>query len=133
MRSGIIVGVFVLVGLVGAGTIAAGGTSYVGSDKQWTIANFPDPVLVKGVFIMGPVLVVHDSTKMARGEACSTFYRFDPSTGATEALASFHCRPKAGDTVEATTFTTVLTDSGCKRLVAYQIAGDSEAHALPAE
>ena len=45
MRSRIIVGVVVLTALVGAGTLAARGNSYVGLDKQWTVTNFPDPVL----------------------------------------------------------------------------------------
>ena len=133
MRSRTSVGVFLLFALVGAGTLGASGNSYVGSDKQWTIANFTDPVRVKGQFIMGPVLIVHDSAKRARGEACTTFYRFDPKTGQHEALVSVHCSPRTASSVAATTFTTVSTDPGCKRLVEYQIAGDSEAHVLPAE
>ena len=52
MRSPIVVGVFLLIALVGAGTLAARGNSYVGSDKQWTIVNLPDPVSVKGEFMM---------------------------------------------------------------------------------
>jgi hypothetical protein len=133
MRSRIVVAVFLLIGLIGAGTLAATGNSYVGIDKQWTIANFVDPVLVHGQFIMGRVLIVHDSTKMARGEACTTFYRFDPATGQKEALVSVHCSPRVGASIATTTFTTVSTEPGCKRLVAYQIAGDSEAHVLQAE
>ena len=131
MRSRIIVGVFALIGLVSAGTLAARGSSYVGSDQQWTLANFPEPVLVKGQFIMGPVLIVHDSAKMARGEACTTFYRFDTGVGPKEALLSFHCRPRQAEPVATTTFTTVSTEAGCKKLVEYQIAGDPEAHGIP--
>lgn len=133
MRSRIIVGVLLLIGLAGAGTLAASGNSYVGSDKQWTIANFADPVLVHGQFIMGPVLIVHDSAKMARGEACTTFYRFDRAVGQKEVLVSVHCSPSVGAMVATTTFTTVSTEPGCKRLVAYQIAGDPEAHVLAGE
>jgi hypothetical protein len=131
MRSRIIVGVFLLIALVGGGTLAARGNSYVRSDKQWVVRNFTDPVLVKGQFIMGPVLIVHDSAKMARGEACTTFYRFEPGRGPKEELLSFHCTPRQAEPVATTKFTTVSTDAGCKRLVEYQIAGDSEAHEIP--
>lgn len=131
MRSRIVVGVFLLAAVIGGGTLAARGHSDVGSDKQWTVTNFPDPVLVKNQLIMGPVLIVHDSQKMARGEACTTFYRFDPGVGKKEELVSFHCMPKQAEPVASTTFTTVSTEPGCKRLVEYQIAGDAEAHGIP--
>ena len=80
---------------------------------------------------MGPVLIVHDSEKMSRGEPCTTFYRFKPGAGQKEGLVSFHCRPRQAQTVDTTTFTTVATEPGCKRLVEYQIAGDAEAHGVP--
>jgi len=131
MRSRIIVGVVVLTALIGAGTLAARGIPNVGADKQWTLTNFQDPVRVKDTLVMGPVLIVHDSNKMARGEPCTTFYRFKPGVGPQEELVSFHCRPRQGHLVETTTFTTVASDPGCKRLVEYQIAGDAEAHGVP--
>jgi hypothetical protein len=133
MRSRIIVGVVVLLGFIGAGLLAASDTSYVSSDTQWTIVNFRDPVLVKGQFVMGPTLIAHDSAKMARGEACTTFYRFDPASGPKEAVVSFHCMPRQTSNVATTTLKVVSSESGCKRLVEYQIAGDSEAHGIPAQ
>jgi hypothetical protein len=131
MRLRILTGVFLLVALAGASAVAARGTSFVGPDKQWTIANFQDAVLVKGRFVMGPVLIVHDSAKMARGEACTTFYRFDPARGPREEILSFHCQPRNGQAAATTAFTTALTAPGCKRLVEYQIAGDVEVHGIP--
>src|SRR5262249_31243132 len=131
MRTRILVGVILLVAVIGAGTLAARGNSYVGSDRQWTIVNFVDPVFIKGQFLMGPGLIVHDSRKMARGEACTTFYRFDRATGPKEALVSFHCLPRPTEPASATKLTTVTTEPGCKRLVEYQIAGDAEAHGIP--
>ena len=125
------VGVLLLVALVGAGTLTARGDSFVGKSKQWTIVNFADPVLVKGNYVMGPVLIVHDNDKMAKGEACTTFYRFDTAKGPQEVLVSFHCTPRAGSTVDSTQIITTLTDPGCRKLVEYQIGGDSEVHGVP--
>jgi len=77
------------------------------------------------------VLIVHDSNKMARGEACTTFYRFKSGKGPTDEIVSFHCRPRQATLAETTTFTTESTEPGCKRLVEYQIGGDAEAHGVP--
>lgn len=101
------------------------------SAKQWSIANFLDPIMVNRTLVQGPVIVVHDDEKMARGEPCTTFYRFDPAEGQKEALVSFHCKPRRVKAVSSTTFTTATTDLGIKRLIEYQIAGDSEAHGVP--
>ena len=132
MRTRIIAGALLLTAVAGAATLAARGNSFVGPDKQWTIVNFTDPVLVKGRFVMGPVLIVHDSDKMAKGEPCTTFYRFDPAAGQKEEIVSFHCKPRRAETVETTKLGVVSTDAGCKKLVEYQIAGDQEVHGVPA-
>jgi hypothetical protein len=133
MRARIIVGVVLLVALLGVGTSVSRAGAVAGS-RQWTLVNFVDPVRVKDQILMGPVLIVHDDAKMARGEACTTFYRFDPSKGPKEELVSFHCRPEARDKVDQTTFAYAETQTvGCKRLVSYQIAGDSEAHGIPSK
>jgi hypothetical protein len=130
MRVRILTGVFLLVVLAGTGAVTARGTSFVSADKQWTVVNFKDAVLVKDAFVMGPVLIVHDTGKMARGEACTTFYRFDPARGPREEIVSFHCRPRNGTEVATTTFTTTHQEP-CTRLIEYQIAGDSEVHGIP--
>ena len=101
------------------------------SDKQWSIANFVAPVLVARALVSGPVLIVHDDVKMAQGEPCTTFYRFDPVEGPKEALVSFHCKPRRAERVESTTFIAEPTDNGVKRLVEYQLPGDTEAHGIP--
>ena len=130
MRTRITVGVTLLVALLGVGTFVSR-ASEVGGSRQWTVINFPDAVQVKGAIIMGPVLIVHDDTKMAQGKACTTFYRFAPGKGPQEELVSFHCLPVQRTAVEHTKFTTVDAPIGCKRLTEYQIAGDSEAHGIP--
>ena len=108
-----------------------GGSCCDTAKTQSAIANFTDPVLVARTLVSGPVLIVHDDEKMARGEACTTFYRFDKKEGPKEALVSFHCKPRRASRVDATTFTTAATEIGVKQLVEYQIAGDSEAHGVP--
>jgi len=101
------------------------------SDRQWSIANFTETVRVNGRYVAGPVLIVHDMKKMANGEPCTTFYRFDPAYGPKEELVSFHCIPKRAAKLESTTFKTVTIEPGVKTLVEYQIAGDEEAHGVP--
>jgi hypothetical protein len=152
MRFRILVGAVALV-VAGAGTLTARGAAAraatpcceehalccllgsqpccVTSDKQSAIVNFMDTVLVNRKLVSGPVLIVHDDAKMARGEPCTTFYRFDQAEGPKEELVSFHCKPRRADRVESTTITTVNTDLGVKQLVEYQIAGDSEVHGVP--
>jgi hypothetical protein len=130
MRARIIIGVSVMAVLLGVGTLTSRAGDVAGA-RQWTVVNFPDAVQVKDQLIMGPVLIVHDNDKMARGEACTTFYRFVPGKGPKEELVSFHCRPEPRSKVAETTFTIADTSLGCRRLVSYQIAGDDEAHGVP--
>ena len=101
------------------------------ADKQWSITRFKETVRVNGRYITGPVLIVHDMKKMANGEPCTTFYRFDPAEGPKEALVSFHCIPRRANKLATTTFTTIVVEPGVKKLVEYQIAGDDEAHGIP--
>jgi hypothetical protein len=132
MRARIIVGVVLIIALFGVGTFASRAGERAGQ-RQWTIVNFLDPVEVQGRFLMGRVLIVHDDEKMAHGQACTTFYQFDTTKGPQEEIVSFHCRPVTRAVVEETTFTTARSDSGCRKLVEYQIAGDTEAHGVPAK
>src|SRR6266487_2707961 len=80
-----------IVGLMSVGTVAS--RSQSSTPRTSAIVNFTDPVLVIDQLVMGPVLIVHDNDKMALGEACTTFYRFDPARGPQEELLSFHCTP----------------------------------------
>jgi hypothetical protein len=130
MRTRIIVGVTLMIALLGVGTYMSRAGEVEGR-RQWTVINFVDPVQVKDQIVMGPVLIVHDDEKMGRGEACTTFYRFDAAKGPQEELLSFHCRPVQRPRVDRTTFSLVDTPIGCKRLTEYQIAGDAEAHGIP--
>jgi hypothetical protein len=132
MKTRIIVGVVVLIGVLGIGTYTSRAGDVAGR-RQWTIVNFVEPVQVKDQIVMGPVLIVHDEEKMSNGEACTTFYRFEPGKGPKQALVSFHCQPSQKTVVEQTTLNIVDGPNGCKRLVSYQIGGDAEAHGIPAK
>jgi hypothetical protein len=132
MKARIMIGALLVVGVFGAGTFGSRGGSDVSNSRRWTIVNFVDPVSVQGNLVMGPVMIVHDDARMAIGEACTTFYRFDRARGPREQLASFHCNPVQLSVASETTLTVVDgPDLRCKRLVQYQIAGDAEAHAIP--
>ncbi len=100
-------------------------------DKQWAIVNFVNAVRVGKAYVSGPVLIVHDDARMARGEPCTTFYRFIPGSGPREELLSFHCKPRRAVPTETTTFASVTLDAGVKQLTEYQMAGDAEAHGIP--
>src|SRR5207249_4797698 len=132
MRSRVIVGVFLVFGVLAAGTFATSGDR-VAPTKQWAVVNFINPVRVGTDAIMGQYLIVHDDTKMARGLPCMTFYRFDDKKGPQESVLSFHCLPRQRKVVGQTTITIVpptnLTD--LPKLTEYQFAGDSEAYAVP--
>jgi len=130
MKTRIIVGVLLLIAVFGVGTYASRAGDVAGS-RQWTIVNFAEPVQVKDAVLMGPVLIVHDAAKMSKGEACTTFYRFEPGKGPKEELVSFHCKPIQRAAVTETTFSVVQTSAGCKRLTEYQIGGENEAHGIP--
>ena len=59
MRSRVIVGSFLLLGMLAAGTFATSGDG-VAPARQWAIANFVNPVLVDNQILMGRYLIVHD-------------------------------------------------------------------------
>ena len=132
MRSRIIVGSLLLLGVFAAGTIATSGDG-VAAPRQWGIATFTDPVLVTDQILMGSYLIVHDDAKMERGEACTSFYRFDPAKGPQEEVLSFHCTPAARQAADKLTLTQSEARSaiGIARITEYQFAGDCEAHGIP--
>ena len=132
MRSRILVSALLVLGVFAAGAVATSGDA-MGSQKRWAIVNFVDPVQVKDQILMGPCLIVHDDAKMARGEPCTTIYRFDRERGPQQELVSFMCKPSQRDIVSSTRLTTLPTVYvGISRLTEYQFAGDTESHGVPA-
>ena len=130
MRARVTVGGVLFVALFVVGVFASAGDR--AGRRQWAVVNFANPVQVLDRVVMGPTLIVHDDAKMAQGEACTSFYRFAPGKGPQEEIVSFHCQPETAKVARATTFTYTRGELGCQKLVAYQIAGDAEAHGVPA-
>ena len=132
MRSRIIVGSLLLVGVFASGTMATSGQG-VAPARQWALTNFIDPVLVTDQILMGPYLIVHDDARMERGEPCTSFYRFDTAKGPQEEVVSFHCTPANRKLTDKLTFTQTgpVPNLGIARVTEYQFAGDCEAHGIP--
>jgi hypothetical protein len=132
MRSRVLVGLLVIIGLLAVGTIAASDVGATPS-RQWIVATFTRPTIIAGAIVSGPVVIVHDEGKMTSGEPCTTVYRFDTKNGRQEQIVSFMCKPverRAVDKFTVTCNRAVL--SGPDVLVEYQFSGDKEAHGVPA-
>lgn len=130
MRSGPLVAAALLVGALSTGTVVIGDTA---KTRQWAVVNLAEPTFVVNTIIQGPVLIVHDAGKMARGGPCTTVYLFEPGRGPVEEIASFHCIPKKRKTVGKLTIRTQpdrMLGFGCV-LTEYQFAGDAEGHGVP--
>ena len=131
MRSRILVGVVLVIGILAAGTFASNGAN-VAPKKQWEIVNFASPVKVNGNLLAGQYLIVHDETKMARGEPCTTFYQFDPGKGPQKAEVAFMCRPTQRTICDKTTLSVAYDPVlGVDKVVEFQFAGDTEGHGIP--
>lgn len=143
MRSRIIVGVLLALGILSMETVATSGAG-VSPVRQWAIVRFNRTTAVSGALLnAGEYLIVHDAERMARGDACTTFYSFGESgDGAQEEAVSFHCIPREREVTGRTrlTLTPVSGDTyGCTfswgwtmdKLTEYQFAADSEGHGVP--
>ncbi len=130
MRSRILLGAIVVVGLFSAGSMASTGSH--ATPRQWSVVTFSDPVVLRGHVLMGEYLIVHDDARMEKGEPCTSIYRFDPAKGPQQLVLEFVCQPQQRTVCERTTFT-VERDSvlGLNKVTDYQFAGDSELHGIP--
>jgi hypothetical protein len=130
MRARVLVGILLVVVVFGSGGIASTGSHQ--SPQQWAIVNFPEPVSVHGHFLMGRVLIVHDDARMAKGEPCTSMYRFDRATGTKTLEVEFVCQPEQRTACEKTTLAMVRNPrTGINEMTGYQFAGDSEVHGVP--
>ena len=125
MHMKVFIGSALLIGFLGASTLDAVPT------KRTATVRFLKPTAVAGTFIIGTVVIEHDDEKMARGEPCTTVYRYKSKNELGEPLVSFMCVPQ--DRPLATEFQATLQKSVTwpDRLLEYQIAGESEGHGVP--
>jgi len=131
MRSRLFVSALLLIGILAAGSLAASDAGRTPS-QHWVITTLLRPTLIAGIAAQGTVLIVHDDDLMAKGEPCTSVYRFDPARGRQEKLVSFMCTPAQRDVVEKFTITCTKTAmSGVDVLAEYQFPGDKEAHEVP--
>ena len=130
MKRHILVLAIALVGFSAITAVATRGDN-VGPAKRWAIVNFQSPVQIGDRLLMGAYLVVHDDEKMARGEPCTSIYRFDKTRGPQEEVYAFHCVPFEEQVCDKTTFKTLERGLDIPLLTSYQFAGDTEAHGVP--
>jgi hypothetical protein len=139
MGSRIIVATLLAFGCLSPGTSATP-RRHLPPAHQAAVVHFERTTDVAGVLLSaGPYVVVHDAEKMARGEACTTFYRF-AANQRREEVVSFHCIPHEREVASETTLTTstvpcnraeCMSDWYIDKLLEYQFAGDSEGHGVP--
>lgn len=128
MRSRILVGAFLLLGVlfVGSALTTAAPTA------KWAVIALSEPTLIAGSFASGPVLIEHDDGRMARGEPCTKVYQFLPGKGLGEKIVSFHCKPRWVKTVDDRfVLETRRNNNNYCVLLEYRFAGDAEAHGVP--
>jgi hypothetical protein len=117
--------------MLGAGAVATSASTP--PVRQWAVVYLQEPTLIGSTIVQGPVLFTHDVARMARGEPCTTVQLFEPGTGPTESIASFHCISMRRPIVSTFTLRTRPNrgdGTGCV-LTEYQFAGDAEGHGVP--
>jgi len=125
-----LVGAVLMVSLLAVAGMASNGAR--ASSRQWAIVTFPDPVMVQRNLLMGSYLVVHDDARMARGEPCTSIYRFVPGHGPQALEVEFMCKPEQRIVCDKTTLSVRRNAAtGFNEVVSYQFAGDSEVHRIP--
>jgi|SRR5215469_2689193 len=103
--------------------------------NESAVVEFPQTVMLNGVFLRGSYLVIHDEARMAKGENCTYIYEYtDKEQG--RLVTSFHCIPVERERVSQ--FTVLLappgqSPGGIGKVTAIQFAGGTEAHQLPTD
>lgn len=125
MRMKVFVGAAVVMGFLAASTLDAVPT------RRAAAVRFLRPTVIAGSFVLGTVVIEHDDAKMARGEPCTTVYRYKSDNELGEPIVSFMCIPQQRPVATKLEVTLVQNPSWPDRLVEYQIAGEHEGHGVP--
>jgi hypothetical protein len=129
MKFRILIGAFAVLALCAISGLASSGDA--GPSRRWAVVTFTDPVRIGDQFLMGSYLFVHDDAKMAKGEACTSIYKFDPARGPREQVLAFHCVPEKRAICATTKLTVQDRGIDVPKLTEYQFAGDAEGHGVP--
>ncbi len=122
-------GVFLLTAALVPAALASRGDA--APAVQQAIVTFTEATRIADVFVLGPVLIVHDD-RMYLGEPCTTVYRFEPGVGPREILTMFACKPRNAGPADKFTIRTERDPMvGCPVVTEFQFAGDAEAHGVP--
>ena len=108
--------------VMNAGKVEANGT-------ERAVVEFTETVKLLDVFLRGEYLVIHDDSRMAKGEAC--LYIYDNSYH-ERLVASFHCKPIVRS--KASTFKIITTRRSwfeVPEVLEIQFAGSTKAHQIP--
>lgn len=125
MRTKFFIGAAVMMGVLAASTLDAVPT------RRAAVVRFLRPTAVAGSFVIGTVVIEHDDAKMARGEPCTTVYRFKSDSELGEPIVSFMCMPQERPLATKFEATLVRNVSWPDRLIEYQLAGEHEGHGVP--
>jgi hypothetical protein len=127
MRRYLLAGSLLAALIITIGVLAVQAETEAGNGERATV-EFTDTVKLKGVFLKGQYLIVHDDEKMAKGEDCSYFY--DRSG---RLVVSFHCIPVERPKTKSFRIVTVRLSGGNAPadIVEIQFPGSTEAHQVP--
>ena len=99
--------------------------------RRAAAVRFLNPTIIAGSVVMGTVVIEHDDAKMARGEPCTTVYRYKSDAEYGEPLVSFMCLPQDRPRANKFEATLVQTISWPDRLLEFQLPGEHEGHGVP--
>ncbi len=102
------------------------------SERQSAVFEFKERVKLRGVYLTGKCLFVHDEKLMAAGQPCTEIYSYEGNRRG-ELLTSFHCTPVARGKVSQFTLTSVWRGAphNIREVREYQFAGSTEGHQVP--
>lgn len=123
----------VLAGTLLIGVAAASSLAAMAPSRKALALNFRRPTIVVSTLIQGQVVFEHDDARMARGEPCTTIYKYDDKLKARGAtIVEFMCTPRERALAKQFEATCSRGEgAGPDRLVEYQFPGDTEGHGVP--
>jgi len=126
MRTKIVVGALLFVAVLAVTALGAVPT------RRASVVRFMKPTIIAGAAVLGQVVFEHDDARMARGEPCTTVYRYDVKQKARgDVIVEFMCTPKDRPLAKDFQATFIKAPLGPDRLVEYQLPGEAEGHGVP--